>query len=163
MDYNNFISLQSICYSYCHQDRLWYSQDVSSFCEHVSHGNATSTLQSFQVWPFSLCLNINFFGNQYLRALLPSSSPISRATPSSRRATWRLGLHFSSFLALESFWSDLKSSTDLFILFGNILAVQDQDICGWPLSMMVAVAGDFTCSFDHIHLFDVLAQSMGVG
>ena len=108
----------------------------------------------------SFILGINFFIGAIAFGLLAS------ILITYIKSDTAIGITFSSFLALGVILIGIaKSSTDLFhILFGNILAVQDQDM--WmTIGVGVAVLLVICLLFRPLLLtsFDpVLAQSMGV-
>ena len=114
----------------------------------------------------SFILGINFFIGAIVFGLLASILITYIKSNSIIKSDTAIGITFSSFLALGVILIGVaKSSTDLFhILFGNILAVQDQDM--WmTIGVGVAVLLVIVLLFRPLLLtsFDpVLAQSMGV-
>ena len=114
----------------------------------------------------SFILGINFFIGAIAFGLLASILITYIKSNSIIKSDTAIGITFSSFLALGVILIGIaKSSTDLFhILFGNILAVQDQDM--WmTIGVGVAVLLVICLLFRPLLLtsFDpVLAQSMGV-
>ena len=78
----------------------------------------------------SFILGINFFIGAIVFGLLASNLITYIKSNSIIKSDTAIGITFSSFLALGVILIGVaKSSTDLFhILFGNILAVQDQDM-----------------------------------
>ena len=114
----------------------------------------------------SFILGINFFIGAIVFGLLASVLITYIKSNSIIKSDTAIGITFSSFLALGVILIGVaKSSTDLFhILFGNILAVQDQDM--WmTIGIGVAVLLVIVLLFRPLLLtsFDpVLAQSMGV-
>ena len=114
----------------------------------------------------SFILGINFFIGAIAFGLLASILITYIKSNSIIKSDTAIGITFSSFLALGVILIGIaKSSTDLFhILFGNILAVQDQDMwitIGVGVAVLLAICLLFRplllTSFD-----PVLAQSMGV-
>ena len=114
----------------------------------------------------SFMLGINFFIGAIVFGLLASFIIIFIKENSVIKGDTAIGITFSSFLALGVILIGLaNSSTDLFhILFGNILAVQDSDMClTFGVSGLVLLfvglffKGLLLTSFD-----PVLAKTMGI-
>ena len=114
----------------------------------------------------SFMLGINFFIGAIVFGLLASFIITFIKENSVIKGDTAIGITFSSFLALGVILIGLaNSSTDLFhILFGNILAVQDSDMClTFGVSGLVLLfvglffKGMLLTSFD-----PVLAKTMGI-
>lgn len=114
----------------------------------------------------SYILGVNFFAGAMVFGLLAAFLITFIKEKSIVKGDTAIGISFSAFLALGIILISLaKSSTDLFhILFGNILAVQDEDL--W-LTLIVSclVLGAIMVFFKELQLttFDpILAKSMGM-